>query len=154
MDAKLNALFDQLVRQCKELNEMPYVWAWYSCLQVVYRIAAVSDVNMQAAMVAKYGHGKCQYCSHRPCCCDKQRDRERHPHIPNTGYPERMQWTLRQWQNHLHTIYPNHKPFNHLHDRLMQEVNEAKGETDPAKLGSELADVVAWLCAIANHWNI
>ena len=127
-------------------------------------------ISLSITMSRKYPRAGCAYCQRLPCRC---LDSNRPDHQLSLGNNEQLAWSIREWQEHHELVYGSHnrQPENGIHNalhRLFAEIAEletlclitANSESgyDQANLRQlytlELADVFAWVMAIANLLHI
>lgn len=136
--------------------------AWYMCLAeglFVERGGAI----LARAMARKYPSGHCGYCQQNPCACSQlTRSTHKQNGVKDSGQEK---WRIRTWQDHLGAVYgPNNVCRGVYHGvmRLSEEIGEIGGlvlgidhsasvtEVLEQECAGELADVLAWLLAIAH----
>lgn len=116
-------------------------------------------LDLELGMMEKFPITGCLYCSHLPCVCTEGRP------DPTTYaiHPIQRSWTLKQWQEHLYSVYGhfNTGKFEKVFLRFVSEVGEfailnAQGPHTPispeAKLKEcrqESADVLSWILTLA-----
>ena len=110
----------------------------------------------------------CAYCSHLPCQCLSA---DRPPYSLADDVDEAMaEWTLQQWCQHFQELYGDSNRTIGIHaiiDRLNAEISEflqlalqlpheqqRSIERIHEEFALELADIFAWLCAVANYYGI
>jgi len=117
------------------------------------------SVDLELGMMEKFPSYGCRYCGSLPCAC-----KEKRPDPTEYAIDEKQrEWTLKQWQDHMQSVYSHHhqgnfyKPFT----RLVSEVGElgillANGPNTPItpsemiqECRREAADVLSWLLTIA-----
>jgi NTP pyrophosphatase (non-canonical NTP hydrolase) len=114
-------------------------------------------------LMSKFPESGCSYCGHKPCRCDVVRPEEK---IGAQSSEEQRQWTIKQWQDHLKSVYgeKNHqRGLSYILNRLMSEIQEVNvagmqmellpedAERYKQEAISELADSFAWAIAVCNE---
>jgi len=119
---------------------------------------------------SKYS-AKCAYCGYRPCQCPRENRQE-----PKFALADESQllWSLKQWQDHFFSLYGEKNKARGIDfalRRLFSEDSEVMSvwlwasvngtrlsslnATDyQDKLTSELCDVFAWICGLANLFEL
>ena len=129
----------------------------------------MSSLKVSKEMASKYGAG-CAYCKHSPCECPKRNRLPAQHVIPTSA---QMDWSIKQWQDHLCQLYGKKNEENgldHALRRLLSEAAEALGNwfiisTEPPQaiidmerlnqeLMFELCDVFARLLAVSSLLGI
>jgi NTP pyrophosphatase (non-canonical NTP hydrolase) len=118
------------------------------------------------ALAEKYGKKLCAYCQHQVCECIYSCRNE--PTITRINR-QRLKWGLRDWQQHLDSVYGpvnRTKGIEVLLTRLQKEVLEVLSVEMNApydnisldqiemEFARELADTLAWLLAVASYYDI
>lgn len=137
--------------------------------RIVARIFCVVDHFSRLPLIEtisrKYPFVHCSYCGSSPCCCQEKR----FDAILEPISEIQLNWTLKEWQEHLNGFYGKkneEKGIENLLNRLFRENGEllalqmmiSKGELDSDKVEQEfaleLADVFAWTIAVTNFLAI
>jgi NTP pyrophosphatase (non-canonical NTP hydrolase) len=137
-----------------------------NCISKTFAIAnRFQGMDMASFLAIKYPIDGCAYCGEKPCKCEENRSE----HIPSAKTESQLGWNFKNWQVHLDDVYgPKNRSagIDYIILRLFQELSELLAiatEVDyisrPATVikqeyGKELADVFAWLFAIANVFEI
>lgn len=124
----------------------------------------INDISLGEGMQRKYPFEGCVYCHSNPCQCQEKRLNADMSWGRNTS-PK--QWDLRDWQNHLGSLYGEknrQKGMDYVLNRLSSEVGELISleheipsmTVDEVELEYqlELADSLAWTMAAANILGI
>jgi NTP pyrophosphatase (non-canonical NTP hydrolase) len=130
--------------------------AWFFCVVEHYE-----ELPLARAMASKYSLRHCTYCRRMPCACKSRRQAIKEVK-PNR---RQLKWGLAQWCHHLDTVYGMANRRDGL-DRAINRLGEEMTEVDRAIVGRfnlrstpdqiqwylarELADVLAWIIAVAN----
>lgn len=138
------------------------------CVSWSFALANKVGVDVNMALALKFQE-VCGYCCAKPCKCRERRSEHRAPTICN---PEQLIWQPHQWQEHLVGLYgrANRRSggntcFRRLYDEVGEliEIAERLGgidiqSTSPSDINrlytGEIADVFAWLFAVADILNI
>jgi hypothetical protein len=116
-------------------------------------------LDLELGMLEKFPMTGCLYCAHLPCVCTESRP-------DPTGYrihDEQRNWTIRQWQAHLKSVYGHYNmgKFPKAFMRLVSEFGElgilnAEGPDTPitpegkmVECRRESADVFSWILTLA-----
>ncbi len=114
------------------------------------------------ALKQKYPESGCSYCGLKPCGCEVARPEEKKGAQSSEAQNE---WSLRQWQEHLKSVYGeanDRRGLNFVCDRLNEEIGEAgaaglqmdmqpdQAEQFKKEAISELADTFAWALGVGN----
>lgn len=125
-----------------------------------------SSFGFHIRVLRKYGVPGCAYCGSSPCDCSEQRKVEAREAGTWRDFALPTDCSLRDLQQHLASLYGSRnksKGLDYLALRLFRETAElqnvhlrlAHEDMVVAKLedeyGSELADVLAWVIAMANY---
>lgn len=109
------------------------IYAWSSSL-LEELLRGGGGNTLARAMSSKYPAGHCSYCGKSPCVC---RQELRPVSQLVAASQEQEQWTLSQWQAHLHGLYG--------------EVNRAAGVAQAInRLGEEICEIGALLNHVDN----
>lgn len=137
--------------------------------RIVARIFCIAEYfySLPLTMIfsQKYPATYCSYCKKTPCICSEER-----PNSVLSQAPEiQLIWSLKEWQNHLNILYGDKnrdKNMEYILNRLFKETTEIlvlQMMTSNTKLtceeiekaiALELADVLAWVIAVANFLEI
>lgn len=113
----------------------------------------------------KYPENFCSYCQNFPCKCQEKRASA----TLEPASKKQLNWSLKQWQNHLNVLYGERnkkKGIENILNRLFKETTELSSlqmmipNTDATldeiekQFALELADGLAWILAIANFFGI
>lgn len=147
----------------------PYIYG-IALARVVARIFCVVESFQSLPLVEtiarKYPSGYCSYCKKSPCACPEKRPSATLEKAPTE---EQLQWSLRQWCEHLGALYGarnKRRGIENILNRLFKEIAELLSlqMTIPNMAGSlngieeefalELADALAWTIAVANLLGI
>lgn len=137
--------------------------------RIVARIFCLSDFlgrpNLGAAMSIKYPETGCAYCHGTPCICIKRRPDA----ILGSSEASQLEWSLSDWQQHLDTLYGEMncrsgvaETVLHLYEECVEVTSQARqaltGEHTATEIERqyelEIADLIAWTCAVANLFYI
>ena len=134
--------------------------AWFFCI-IDELFRSPGGEILASAIGEKYPTGHCGYCGKFPCVC---KEASRPPNAPEPRSPTQFAWTLREWQQHLDALYgPNNRKvgIDRVINRFLEEVmevglvlynvdgfNESLEKTRD-RLAREMADILAWIFAIA-----
>ena len=124
----------------------------------------INSVSVAEGMQRKYPFEGCVYCHSAPCICEEKRP------DADLGWGadiSQANWTLRDWQNHLTSLYGERnqqKGLDYILNRLSSEVGElitlehgvSSKSMDEIEIEYqlELADSLAWTMAAANFLAI
>jgi len=145
--------------------------------RIVSRIFCIAEfyrghMSLPTAMAKKYPAQRCSYCNMYPCTCDISAGREE----PTTTVGDVIKtnhqleiWSLQDWQKHFDDVYGRRNRTQNI-EQLLAHLLEEKQELDNAltlipssaltaegvieSIAFELADVLAWTCAIATQMGI
>ncbi|MEY2640725.1 MAG: hypothetical protein RL150_118 [Candidatus Parcubacteria bacterium] len=126
------------------------------------------ELPLLDGMIAKYPSHGCGYCGNQICGCENH---VRDEHV-ETNLPDSFQraWSVHDWCRHLDQVYGNVNNARGLEGTLLR-LHEEMGEVSEAvflgrrditqtregamlELAKEIADLFAWLFAIANLCDI
>ncbi len=134
---------------------LAHVLAWTYALVDHFRFPSIAHY-----LCLKYPVAACGYCGKKPCKCLPEK---RAKHTPSPIEAEQLLWNFKEWQKHLGTLYGNSnrkRGLSDSFDRLFTEIAELYhilagsfiGRTAKdihCEYGMEIADVIAWIIAIA-----
>lgn len=130
------------------------------------------DLPLLGSLTMRFGGGACGYCKKCPCDCpDKGRDDIT---LVQDVDPRQAEWTIGEWQKHLDLLYGaknrqhgiqnilcrlvrEHVEFQSIVDDSQGLCFRERGETVLTlrrKLAHELADVFAWILALATALEV
>lgn len=137
--------------------------------RIIARIFCVAEHFYSLPLIEtisrKYPAIHCSYCQSSPCCCKEKR----FDAILEPTSEIQLNWTLKEWQEHLNNFYGRRnkeKGIENLLNRLFRETGEllalqmmiSRGELSFDKIEEEfaleLADIFAWTIAVANFLAI
>jgi len=122
------------------------------------------DLFLGEAMAEKYPESGCAYCHFLPCRCQVTWRSESKPMLLATSH--QSQWPTFQWQKHLKAVYGlvnESLSLDVILSRLFREVGEVSNaearryslvREAEREIAKELADVLAWLLALANRLEL
>ena len=128
-------------------------------------VEAYGEMPFVEALAAKYPFNKCIYCNKRPCKCTEKRAHHVLA-VPNTT---QSKWSLKQWCGSFRATYGKKNKERGVYYCLMRlfgEVAEFAALQMPSvgkdsisevlerDIAFELADVFAWIIAVANVLDI
>lgn len=123
------------------------------------------EIPLVEAMSQKYPTVHCSYCQSYPCKCTEKRPNA----ILGPVSEKQLQWSLKQWQEHLSVLYGDKnraKGIENLLNRLFKEIGELLSlqmripsmGISPCQIEEEfaleLADALAWTIGIANFFEV
>ncbi len=137
--------------------------------RVVARIFCIAEhfwqMPLAEALCKKYPSTHCSYCQQNPCRCPEKRSESIKAEVSN----KQLEWSLQEWQKHWNGLYGKRnleKGGDNLLNRLFKEIGElsslqmmiprkdAQPEEIEWEFAFELADALAWTCALANFFQI
>jgi hypothetical protein len=113
----------------------------------------------------KYPAHGCSYCQQKPCRC--QPGYRPNYKLETVADEDQAQWSISDWQNHMHAVYGHvngNKTWEDILNRLVAESTEisnvemlthTKRPDELLKMyAKEVADTFAWICAVASKLEL
>lgn len=137
----------------------------YAVTRAFSCVDAYGDVPFVETLATKYPVTKCIYCHKRPCGCTERRER----HVLVRPNAVQCRWSLKQWCASFQATYGvknSERGVYYCLTRLNGEISELKKAQSLTSKSAqsindyerdivlELADVFAWLIAVANVLKI